>query len=71
MSVLLTFDVEDSQITILRKQPGTVPRAFVIDTDAVTQLDSSLVNTFTTFPTLIALLRLIVSGLVISNKEEA
>ncbi len=66
-TVLVTVDVDDKQIMALRGQLSAVPGAFVIETAALTQLVSSVVNTFTTFPTLIALLGLIVSGVVIAN----
>ncbi len=61
-------DIDDAQIPALRRQLADQARgAFVLETAVFTELITALLGTFTAFPTMVALLGLIVGGVVIAN----
>ncbi len=66
-STLILADIAEQQIPALRRAVGTIPGTFVLETSVFTKLISSLLGTFTAFPTMVALLGLIVGGVVIAN----
>lgn len=66
-SIVTMVDIADEQIPELRRQLGAVPGTFVLETAFFTKLLTSLLGTFTAFPTMVALLGLIVGGVVIAN----
>lgn len=66
-SVSVLVDVDDEQVPALRRALATVTGVFVLETAVLTQLISSLLGTFTAFPTIVALLGLVVGGVVIAN----
>lgn len=59
--------VEESEIPALRRELARIPGTFALPTSIFTDLFSSLLGTFTAFPTLVAALGLIVGGVVIAN----
>jgi len=66
-TTLVVADIVDERIPELRRALGDVRGAFVIETAAFTQLIQSLLGAFTAFPTMVALLGLVVGGVVIAN----
>ncbi len=66
-SVQIWADVADANLPALRRQLSAIPGAFIIETSFLTQLFTTLLGTFTAFPTMIAVLGLIVGGVVIAN----
>ncbi|MEQ8676415.1 MAG: FtsX-like permease family protein [Aggregatilineales bacterium] len=60
-------DIEDEFVPALRRELTSIPGTFVFDTAFITALLNSLIGTFTAFPTLVAILGLIVGGVVIAN----
>jgi ABC-type antimicrobial peptide transport system permease subunit len=64
---LILADIATDQIPELRRQVSSIPGTFVLETAFFTKLISSLLGTFTAFPTMVALLGLIVGGVVIAN----
>lgn len=66
-SVSITANVEDASIPALRGELAGIFGVFVIETAFLTNLISTLLGTFTAFPTMVALLGLIVGGVVIAN----
>jgi putative ABC transport system permease protein len=66
-STLLIADVVEERLPELRRALGVVRGTFVIETAAFTQLIQSLLGAFTAFPTMVALLGLVVGGVVIAN----
>ena len=66
--IAFIVDVAEDQVTALRREvTNAVPSAFILETSALTQVLDVLLGTFTAFPTLVALLGLIVGGVVIAN----
>lgn len=64
----VVVDIDDAQIPALRRQLAEEARgAFVLETAVFTELITALLGTFTAFPTMVALLGLIVGGVVIAN----
>ncbi len=66
-NTLIMADIVKEKIPELRRQIGSIPGTFVLETSIFTKLISSLLGTFTAFPTMVALLGLIVGGVVIAN----
>jgi putative ABC transport system permease protein len=66
-STQILVDIEESAIPTLRQQIGQLPGTFVLETALFTRLLTGLLGTFTAFPTMVALLGLIVGGVVIAN----
>ncbi|MEO8394451.1 MAG: FtsX-like permease family protein, partial [Chloroflexota bacterium] len=66
-STSIVAQVDKEQVTALRQQLSGVTGVFVIDNAALTRLITNLLGTFTAFPTMVALLGLIVGGVVIAN----
>ncbi len=60
-------NIADENIPELRRTLSTVPGTFVLETAVFVQLLSSLLATFSAFPTMVALLGLVVGGVVIAN----
>jgi putative ABC transport system permease protein len=60
-------DMSEEQVPALRRALAEVPGSFVVETSTLTRLISSLLGTFTAFPTMVAALGLIVGGVVIAN----
>lgn len=67
ISTQIMVDMEDSAVPALRQQIGRLPGTFVLETALFTRLINGLLGTFTAFPTMVALLGLIVGGVVIAN----
>jgi ABC-type antimicrobial peptide transport system permease subunit len=65
--VFIFASVEDAQIPALRRNLASVRGAFALETAALTQLIETLLGAFTAFPTMVALLGLVVGGVVIAN----
>ncbi len=65
--VSIIASVDKEQIPVLRRALSGTLGVFVIDNAALTRLISSLLGTFTAFPTMVAVLGLIVGGVVIAN----
>ncbi|NDJ61051.1 MAG: FtsX-like permease family protein [Chloroflexi bacterium] len=65
--VTILVDVDDAQVTALRRALAEVPGIFAIETSILTRLISSVLEAFTAFPTMVAALGLIVGGVVIAN----
>jgi len=57
----------EADIPELRRAMGAIPGTFVLETSLFVKLLTSLLGTFTAFPTMVALLGLIVGGVVIAN----
>jgi ABC-type antimicrobial peptide transport system permease subunit len=66
-TVQILANVEETKIPALRQQLSRVPGTFVIETSVFAKLLTSLLGTFTAFPTMVAILGLIVGGVVIAN----
>lgn len=60
-------DIDKQFVPELRRSLTSIPGTFVFDTAFITALLNSLIGTFTAFPTLVAILGLIVGGVVIAN----
>lgn len=66
-SVQVFVDMPEADIPELRRAMGAIPGTFVLETSLFVKLLTSLLGTFTAFPTMVALLGLIVGGVVIAN----
>ncbi|MBN8635226.1 MAG: FtsX-like permease family protein [Anaerolineae bacterium] len=66
-SVSVTANVAPESLPELRRELSGMLGVFVIETAFLTNLISTLLGTFTAFPTMVALLGLIVGGVVIAN----
>ena len=66
-STSIVAQVDKEQVAALRQQLSGMLGVFVIDNAALTRLITNLLGTFTAFPTMVALLGLIVGGVVIAN----
>ncbi|MGJ3240295.1 MAG: ABC transporter permease [Anaerolineae bacterium] len=66
-SVSVFADVEDAQLPAMRRELSEIQGTFALETAIFTRLISSLLDTFTAFPSLIAGLGLVVGGVVIAN----
>jgi ABC-type antimicrobial peptide transport system permease subunit len=66
-TIQVLANVDENSISELRRNLGSVPGTFLLETAVFTELITSLLATFTAFPTMVALLGLIVGGVVIAN----
>ncbi|MBL8162853.1 MAG: ABC transporter permease [Anaerolineae bacterium] len=66
-SVQIVADVVPEEIPAVRRQLAILPGTFVLETAVFTKLLTALLGTFTAFPTMVALLGLVVGGVVIAN----
>ncbi|GAB5490813.1 MAG: hypothetical protein Phog2KO_10280 [Phototrophicaceae bacterium] len=66
-SVSVFADIVDEQVPALRRELADVNGVFAIETAIFTRLITSLLGTFTAFPSLVAALGLVVGGVVIAN----
>ncbi|MBI5667637.1 MAG: ABC transporter permease [Chloroflexi bacterium] len=66
-NITIGVDIPDDQVPELRQQLARVPGAFALETAFINRLLTSLLGTFTAFPTMVAALGLIVGGIVIAN----
>lgn len=66
-TLTVIVDVEEDFVQELRRELTAVPSAFVLDTALFVDLINNLLGTFTAFPTMVALLGLLVGGVVIAN----
>lgn len=65
--IRITAQVPDDQVGALRRAIAAQPLTFVIETETINRLFSTLIGQFTAFPLLTALLGLVVGGIVIAN----
>lgn len=66
-SVQVFVSIDDANLKDFRRAVSKIPGAFVLETAILTKLITALLGTFTAFPTMVALLGLIVGGVVIAN----
>lgn len=66
-SISISADVTDERLSELRLELSEVAGVFVLETAILTTLITGLLAQFTAFPTLVAILGLIVGGVVIAN----
>jgi ABC-type antimicrobial peptide transport system permease subunit len=66
-SIQVFASVDESAIAPLRRNLTSVPGATLLETAIFTRLITGLLGTFIAFPTMVALLGLIVGGVVIAN----
>ena len=66
-SVQVLANVDEQHIPDVRRQLSRVPGTFVVETSVFAKLLTGLLGAFTAFPTMVALLGLIVGGVVIAN----
>jgi putative ABC transport system permease protein len=59
--------IDDEHIPQLRRELADIPGTFALETDVINKLITSFISTFTAFPTMVAILGLIVGGVVIAN----
>lgn len=65
--IRMTANIQEDQISKLRRSLGELPQTFLLETEAINRLILAFVGQFTAFPLLVALLGLIVGGIVIAN----
>lgn len=63
----VVIDVEQENVSELRREMLGVPGVFLLDTAIVTRIVEAFLGAFTAFPTMVALLGLVVGGVVIAN----
>ncbi|MEO8611028.1 MAG: FtsX-like permease family protein [Chloroflexota bacterium] len=66
-SVQVLANVDEKHIPDVRRALSRAPGTFVVETSVFAKLLTGLLGTFTAFPTMVALLGLIVGGVVIAN----
>lgn len=66
-TLTVIVDIDEDFVQELRRELVVVPSAFVLDTALFVDLINNLLATFTAFPTMVALLGLLVGGVVIAN----
>jgi putative ABC transport system permease protein len=66
-NVFAVADVKESQIKQVRRSVAEVPGTFVLETRFVNDLVNRIVDQFTSFPILVAILALFTGGFVIAN----
>ena len=66
-NITIMVDIEDESVPELRRSLLAVPGIFVLETAAITRLITSMLDTFTAFPLIVAALGLVVGGIVIAN----
>jgi ABC-type antimicrobial peptide transport system permease subunit len=67
VTVQVFVNIAPENIKDLRRAVTKIPGAFVLETAILTKLVDALLGTFTAFPTMVALLGLVVGGVVIAN----
>jgi predicted lysophospholipase L1 biosynthesis ABC-type transport system permease subunit len=65
--LMLGVDIAEANIPELRQALAALPGTFALETAFINRLLTSLLGTFTAFPTMVAALGLIVGGVVIAN----
>ncbi len=65
--IRMTANIQDNQISPLRRSLSTLPQTFLLETESINRLLTAFIGQFTTFPLLVALLGLVVGGIVIAN----
>ncbi|MBK8134826.1 MAG: ABC transporter permease [Chloroflexi bacterium] len=65
--VTVFVDIGEEKVPALRRALADVRGAFIFETAVVTKLFETLLGTFIAFPTMVALLGLLVGGVVIAN----
>jgi len=63
----LIADVDEAQISTVRRTLSEIPAVFVLETRVFNELITSIINQFTSFPILVAVLALATGGIVIAN----
>ncbi|MBC7811600.1 MAG: FtsX-like permease family protein, partial [Burkholderiales bacterium] len=66
-SIQVAVNIDAESIAELRRNLSSVPGTFVLETAIFAKLITGLLATFSAFPTMVALLGLIVGGVVIAN----
>lgn len=66
-SIQVGVNIDAASVPELRRNLSSVPRTFVFETAIFAKLITGLLATFSAFPTMVALLGLIVGGVVIAN----
>lgn len=66
-TIQILADVNDEQVSQVRRELSAVPGTFALETSVFTQFIEKLLGTFIAFPSLVAALGLIVGGVVIAN----
>lgn len=65
--ITISASIQDDQIAALRRQVANLPQTFVLETDTINKLVTTILGQLTTFPILVAALGLVVGGIVIAN----
>lgn len=66
-STSVAVDMTEEQIPALNRELADVPGTFALETAVLNEFVASLLDTFTAFPSMVAVLGLIVGGVVIAN----
>ncbi len=66
-TTLVVVDINEENVSDLRREIAVIPGVFILDTNFITQIVEAFLGTFTAFPTMVALLGLVVGGVVIAN----
>jgi putative ABC transport system permease protein len=66
-NVSIIADVAEDQMAELQRELSSLPGVFALEISMLNQLISSLLGTFTAFPSMVAALGLVVGGVVIAN----
>lgn len=66
-SVSAIVQVDEDQVRPLRRAMNEIPGVFVLETKMLNELITKILDQFTSFPTLVATLSLVVGGIVIAN----
>ncbi len=66
-TIVIIADIPDAQLSSFRQTLARIPGVFAIEASVITALIDALLGAFITFPTMVALLGLIVGGVVIAN----
>lgn len=66
-TVSLLVDIAEEDVPELRRTLADIPGTFALDTAVFSRLITSLIGTFTAFPSMVAALGLVVGGVVIAN----
>lgn len=66
-NIIVVADVAEESLPDVRRELGRLPGVFALETAILNRLLSSLLATFTAFPSMVAALGLVVGGVVIAN----
>jgi len=66
-NITVMADVAEESLPDVRREIGRIPGVFALETAVINRLLSSLLATFTAFPSMVAALGLVVGGVVIAN----